>query len=164
MVFVLVSYVIVMVCDKPNRPQTQWCKAAILMLMGLQGSCGLVGLTWAQVGGSHINWGLAGLIQARSCFFFFVLRLRLRSGDSCARSIGGRAKLEVYQRPLFVSCLLMSHWPSCVTWPSPEPMGQGSKIHPQRKEKGSEYLLNKQILRGFKNCVFLHKLLRIVAG
>lgn len=141
-----------MLCDEPNYPQTRWCMAAILMLMGMQGSCGLVGLKWDQVRGSTVIWGLAGSRSRLGVVFsFFFLEAQAKEAvptraclsDSYARSEGSWAKLEEYQRSLFVRCLLMSHWPRHVIWPNPKPMGQGSKIHPQRKEKGSEYLPNK---------------------
>lgn len=159
MVSVLVSYAIEVLCDKSKHPQTQWYTTAfILTVMSLQGSCGLVSWKVAQVGDSITVWGLAspksrlwvGFRSALCVFFFFWGLRQMRqylprvcSSHSSPRIVGGQDKLEAYIKLLFVSYLLLSPWPRQVIWPNPMSMGQESKLHPQRKEKGSEYLLNR---------------------
>lgn len=104
----------------------------------------------------------SGLLYVYYYYFFsWGLRLmrqylpRVCSSHSCPRNVGGQDKLEAYVKPLFVSYLLLSPWPRQVIWSNPMSMGQGSKLHPQRKVKGSEYLLNRPNSQRIKNLHFL---------
>lgn len=125
------------------------------MLMGLQGSCGLVGLKWAQMHDSATVWGLAGLrsrlwvgFRSAPCIFFIW-------------GLGAQTKETVSTQPR--SSPRGSRRPSQSLWkqvewhlprpmecqqdasicPSPMSLERGNKLHTQRKGQLSEYLLNK---------------------
>lgn len=151
MVFVLVSDAIAMLCDKQNRPQTQWYTTAINS--HAHGSAGelwcLVGLKWAQMSYSTTvldpGWELGS--DLLDTYFFMKAQAkeaclpRAWFSHSCPRSVGAQTKLEAYLRPLFVSC----EHPigQGKLYGKPKSLGKGSKLLPQRNEKESEYLLNK---------------------
>lgn len=125
------------------------------MFMGLQGSCGLVGLKWAQMHDSATVWGLAGLrsrlwvgFRSAPCVFF-IWGLRLKR--QCPPSPALLMAITGSRRPsqsLWKQVEWHLPWPmecqqDASICPSPMSLEQGNKLHTQRKGQLSEYLLNK---------------------